>query len=84
MDEKKAFYALIGCFIASLLFGYMFAMVFVIAGTSYYYGYKNKLHLLISLVSMYVIVYVVLYRVLEAPMDYGLLLEPILKSLHLI
>ncbi len=83
-DEKKAFYALIASFVAFLLFGYMVGAFFVIVGTSYYYGYKHKVHLLISVVSMYAIIYLVLYRVLEAPMDYGLVLEPILRSLDLV
>lgn len=83
-DEKKAFYALIASFVVFLLFGYMVGAFFVIVGTSYYYGYKHKVHLSISVVSMYAIVYLVLYRVLEAPMDYGLILEPILRSLGLV
>jgi hypothetical protein len=83
-DEKKAFYALIGSFLIFLLFGYMVGAVFVIVGTSYYYGYKHKVHLLISVVSMYVLIYIVLYRLLEAPVDFGLVLEPILRSLDLV
>ena len=83
-DEKKAFYALIFSFLVFLLFGYMVGTFFVIVGTSYYYGYKNKVHLLISVVSMYAIVYLVLYLLLEAPMDYGLILEPVLRSLDLV
>jgi hypothetical protein len=56
----------------------------VIVGTSYYYGYKDKAPLLISLVSLYLVVYVVLYKLLDAPADFGLLLEPILRSLNLL
>ncbi len=81
-DEKKAFYAVIGCFLAFFLFGYMVGMFFVIIGTSYYYGYKRLLPIFVSLVFMFLIVYVILYKILEAPMNYGLVLKPILKSLH--
>jgi len=83
-DEKKAFIALIGCFAAFLLLGYMVGTFFVIVGTSYYYGFKDKVQLSISLASMYLIVYVVLYKLLDAPVDFGLLLEPILKSFNLL
>jgi hypothetical protein len=83
-DERKAFFALIGSFVAFLLFGYLVAIFFVIVGTSYYYGYKEKVKIFISLVSMYVICYLVLYKLLGAPEDFGILLEPILKSLNLI
>lgn len=84
LDEKKAFIALIGSFLVFLLFGYLVASVFVIVGISYYYGYRNKGQLLISTVSMYIIIYVILYRLLGAPEDFGVLLNPILESLHLI
>jgi hypothetical protein len=82
--EIKAFGALIGSSLSFILFGYLVGIFFVIVGTSYYYGYRYKGHILISLVSMYIIVYVILYKMLEAPADYGLLLEPILRSLGLI
>ncbi len=81
-DEGKAFLTLIGCFVAFLLFGYLVAMFFVIVGTSYYYGYKEKLKIFISLVSMYLLCYLVLYKLLGAPADFGILLEPILESLQ--
>jgi len=81
-DEKKAFYAVIGCFLAFLLFGYLVGMFFVIIGTSYYYGYKKPLPVFICLVFVFLIVYVVLYKILGAPMNFGLVLGPILKSLH--
>ena len=83
-DEKKAFFALLGSFVAFLLFGYLVGMFFVVIGTSYYYGYKKVGHILISLAAMFFIIYVVLFLVLEAPMDYGIVLEPILRSLRLI
>lgn len=83
-DEGKAFLALIGCFVAFLLFGYLVALFFVIVGTSYFYGYKEKVKILISLVSMYLLCYLVLYKLLGAPEDFGVLLDPILRSLHLI
>lgn len=83
-DEGKAFFTLIGCFVAFLLFGYLVAIFFVIVGTSYYYGYKEKMKIFISLVSMYLLCYLVLYKLLGAPEDFGVLLDPILRSLHLI
>jgi hypothetical protein len=83
-DEGKAFLALIGCFVAFLLFGYLVAIFFVIVGTSYYYGYKEKVKIFISLVAMYLICYLVLYKLLGAPEDFGILLDPILRSLELI
>ncbi len=83
-DEGKAFLALIGCFVAFLLFGYLVALFFVIVGTSYFYGYKEKMKIFISLVSMYLLCYLVLYKLLGAPSDFGILLTPILESLHLI
>jgi len=39
---------------------------------------------LVSLVSLYIIVYGILYKMLGAPADYGVLLEPILKSLGVV
>ena len=83
-EEKKAFIAVIGSFVAFLLFGYLIGMFFVIVGISYYYSYKEKVNLFISVVAMYLIGYVVLYKLLGAPGDFGLLLEPILTSLGLI
>ena len=83
-EESKAFIALIGSFVAFLLFGYLVAMVFVIVGTSYYYGYKQRGKILLSLISMYVLGYLVLNVLLGAPEDYGVLLTPILKSLDII
>jgi len=83
-DEKKAFIALIGCFFAFLLFGYLVGTFFVIVGTSYYYGFTKKGPLLINLISMYILVYAVLFKLLGAPEHFGLVLEPILKGLDLI
>lgn len=83
-DEKKAFTAIIGCFIVFLLVGYIVGTFFVVVGTSYYYGYKDKGPLLITLASLYLVVYIVLYKLLEAPADFGILLEPILKSFDLL
>ena len=82
--EIKAFGALIGSSLAFILFGYLVGVFFVIVGTSYYYGYKEKLHILVSLVSMYIIVYGILYKMMGAPADYGLVLEPVLRSLGFI
>ena len=83
-DEIKAFIALIGSFLFFLLFGYLVGTFFVIVGTSYYYGYKKKGAILINLVSMYILVYVVLFKLLEAPEHFGLVLEPILRALDFI
>lgn len=84
VDEKKAFIGAIGSFLAFLLFGYLIGSLVVIVGASYYYDYKEKLPIAIVLASLFLIVYVLLYKLLEAPSDFGLLLEPILRSLELI
>ncbi len=83
-DEGKAFMALIGCFLGFLLFGYLVGVFLAIVGVSFYYGYREKGPLVASLISMYVIIYVILYKLLGAPEDYGLLLDPILRSLHIL
>ena len=83
-DEKKAFIYLIGSFAAFLLFGYLVGLFFVIVGCCYYYDYKHWTALTISLVSMYLIVYLILYKLLGAPAYFGLLLEPILRSFRII
>jgi hypothetical protein len=83
-DERKAFIALIGCFLGFLLFGYLVGVFVAIVGVGFYYGYREKLPLVTSLISMYFIVYVVLYKLLGAPEDFGLVLDPILRSLNLI
>ena len=83
-DEIKAFTALIGSFFIFLLFGYLVGTFFVIVVTSYYYGYKKKGAILINLVSMYILVYVILFKLLEAPEHFGLILEPILRALDII
>lgn len=78
-DEKKAFIYLIGCFVVFLLFGYLVGLLFVIMGCCYYYNYKDWALIIVSLVSMYVIVYLILYKLLGAPSDFGLLLGAILE-----
>jgi hypothetical protein len=83
-DEGKAFLGLIGCFVAFLLFGYIVGSFFAIAGSYYYYGLRKTVPLLITLASMYAIIYLLLYKLLEAPSDFGILLEPVLISLGLI
>ena len=83
-DEIKAFVAMIGCFLVFLLFGYLVGTFFVIVGTSYYYGYTQKGPILINLISMYILVYAVLFKLLGAPEHFGLILEPILKGMDLI
>ncbi len=83
-DERKAFMALIGCFLGFLLLGYLVGVFLAIVGVSFYYGYREKGPLVASLLSMYFIIYVILYKLLGAPEDYGLLLDPILRSLHIL
>jgi hypothetical protein len=83
-EEKKAFIALLFCFGSVLLFGYLVGTFFVIVGPCYYYGFKKKWKILITLASMYFIIYVCLYKLLGAPAGFGLLLQPILESLKLL
>jgi hypothetical protein len=83
-QEKKAFAALLSCFFVFLLFGYLVGIFFTIVGTSYYYGFKKRGPLLISLAAMYIIVYILLIKLLEGPMFFGVLLGPVLESLDLI
>lgn len=83
-DERKAFFGLIGCFLIFLFFGYIVGSFLVIIAGSYYYGYKEKLPLAIVLTSLFIIVYVGLYKLLDAPTDFGILLGPILEWLELI
>ncbi len=83
-DEKKAFIYLLSCLGAFLLFGYLVGLFFVIVGCSYYYAYREKGKVIISLVSMYLVVYVILNKLLDAPAFYGLLLGPILKAYRFI
>ncbi len=82
-EEKKAFIALLICFGSVLLFGYLVGAFFAIVGTCYYYGFKKKGKIFITLASMYFVIYVCLYKLLGAPADFGLLLQPILESLNL-
>lgn len=83
-DERKAFLALFGSCAIFLLFGYLVGIFFVIVGTSYYYGYKQKRALVISLISTYFLVYVILYRLLGAPADFGMVMTPLLRLFRLI
>ncbi len=83
-DERKAFFGLIGCFILFLCFGYIIGGLFTVVAACYYYNFRDKLQIAIVLASLFFIVYVVLYKLLEGPEDFGLLLAPILQSLDLI
>jgi hypothetical protein len=83
-DEWKAFIGLAWCFAAFLLLGYIVGTFFAIAGSYYFYGLRKTRDLLITLISMYLIIYLLLYKLLEAPADYGLVLEPILILLGFI
>jgi hypothetical protein len=83
VDERKAFIGAIGSFLAFLFCGYLIGGFVVIVGASYYYGYKEKIPIAIVLGSLFLIVYVLLYKLLEAPGDFGLLLEPILSYFDL-
>ncbi len=83
-DEMKAFVYLIGSFIIFLLFGYLVGAFFVVIGCCYFYDYREWKPVIISLVSIYLIIYLILFKLLGAPTDFGLLLEPILKSYRII
>ncbi len=83
-EERKAYIALIGSFFVFILLGYLVGLFFVIVGISYYYDFKKKGPLLITLASMYLIVYGILYKLMGAPAYFGILLTPILKSLRFI
>jgi hypothetical protein len=82
--ERKAFVAIIICFLIYLLFGYIAGSFITVIFCCYYYDYKEKLPIAVILASLFVIVYVVLYKVMEAPEDFGMLLTPILEKLELI
>lgn len=82
--ERKAFVGIIISFFLFLLFGYIVGSFLVIIVCSYYYGYKEKLPIAVVLISLFLIVYVVLYKLMDAPADFGILLEPILNSLNLL
>jgi hypothetical protein len=83
-EEKKAFIALLGGGLAVFFFGYFIGGVILIMGTSYYYGFKKKLPLFLTLVIMFLIVYVLLIRVLDSPMYHGVLLGRLLNLFNLI
>jgi hypothetical protein len=83
-DEKKPILALIGSFAVFLLFGYLVGSFLVVLGTSFYFGFRKKKPISITLGILFVIVWVVLYKFLRAPADFGLLLKPLLKVLHVI
>ncbi|MEI9477109.1 MAG: tripartite tricarboxylate transporter TctB family protein [Deltaproteobacteria bacterium] len=80
-DEIKACVGLIGSFLAFLFFGYLVGTFIAIAGISTLYGYRKKLVILLILISVYFIVYVLLFRLLDGPMYSGLLLSRLLKAL---
>jgi len=82
--EKKAFLYLVGCFAAFVLMGYLVGLFCAVVGCSYYYHYRDKWPIIISLASLYVIVYVILNKLLDAPAYYGLLLEPVLRYYRVI
>jgi hypothetical protein len=83
-EERKAFIALIGCFLGFLLFGYFAGIIVVIIGTSYYYGYRKKGPIMISIAAMLFIIYGILYKLLDAPAYYGFFIGPILDKLDLL
>ena len=83
-EEKKAFLGLISCFLIYLLFGYIVGSLIAVIFACYYYGYKDKLPIAVILASLFLIVYVLLYKIMEAPEDFGLLLTPILERFELI
>jgi len=84
LEEKKGFVALVGGGLAVFFLGYFIGGFLLIVGTSYYYGFKKKLPLFVTLAMMFLIVYVLLVKVLDSPMYHGVLLEPILRFFNLI
>ena len=83
-DEKKAFLYLVGSFAAFVLLGYLIGIFCAVVGCGYYYRYRDKWPIIISLASLYLIVYVLLNKLLEAPAYHGLLLEPVLRYYRII
>ncbi len=83
-DEIKAFLGAIIGLLIFICFGYIVGSLMVIVALSYYYGYREKLPIAIVVASLFLIVYVVLYKLLEGPQGFGLLLKPILKWLDLL
>jgi hypothetical protein len=83
-DERKAFLGAIISFVIFLLLGYIVGSIVLIVALGYYYGYKEKLPIAIVMTSFFLIVYVVLYKLMEGPDGFGLLLKPILKSFDLL
>src|SRR4030042_2596407 len=55
-EERKAFIALLGGGLAVFFLGYFIGGLILIVGTSYYYGFKKKLQLFLTLVIMFSIV----------------------------
>ena len=82
-EEKKALVALLGGGLAVFFLGYFIGGLILIVGTSYYYGFKKKLPLFITIVMMFLIVYVLLIKVLDSPMYQGVLLERVLRFFNL-
>jgi len=67
-----------------LLFGYIVGSIVLIVALSYYYGYKEKLPIAIVMASLFLIIFVILYKLMDGPGDFGLLLKPVLKSFDLL
>jgi len=84
VDERKAFLGVFISFLCFLLFGYIIGGFVAIVFGTLYYGYRDRLPIAVVLASLFLIVYVLLYKLLEAPGDFGLLLDPILRSFNLI
>lgn len=83
-DEKKAFFGAIISFLIVVLFGYIIGSMVLIVALSYYYGYKEKLPIAVVVASFFLIVFVILYKLMDGPAHFGLVLKPILKSLDLL
>lgn len=80
-DEGKAFLALIYSCMCFILFGYVVGAILVVIGTTYYYGYRKIVPIIITSASVFVLLYVVLYRLFGAEITWGLVLEPVLNHL---
>lgn len=82
-DERKAFLALLGACLSCVFFGYVAGMFVTVVGTARAYGYRKKGPLVVTVSSLFVVLYFVLIRLLEAPPSFGLVLTPLLAALGL-
>lgn len=83
-SEKKPLIALIASFLIFLLFGYLVGSFLVVLGTSFFFGFRKKKPILVTMGMLFLIVWVILYGLLKSPPGFGLVLGPLLKALRLI